>query len=181
MSRIGKLPISFNDKVKIDFKDQLLVVKGPKGEMKYQTPDEVNLKIENSIIEVVADYESADGRRIGGTARSIVFNMVHGVTEGFTKVLDLVGVGYRAQVQGQKLTLSLGYSHPIEYELPKVVNGQVDANTKITLMSCDKQVLGQVAAEIRRYRPPEPYKGKGILFSGEVIRRKAGKTAKTAT
>ena len=181
MSRIGKLPISFNDKVKIDFKDQLLVVKGPKGEMKYQTPDEVNLKTENSIIEVVADYESADGRRIGGTARSIVFNMVHGVTEGFTKVLDLVGVGYRAQVQGQKLTLSLGYSHPIEYELPKVVNGQVDANTKITLMSCDKQVLGQVAAEIRRYRPPEPYKGKGILFSGEVIRRKAGKTAKTAT
>jgi large subunit ribosomal protein L6 len=181
MSRIGKLPISFNDKVKIDFKDQLLVVKGPKGEMKYQTPDEVNLKIENSIIEVVADYENADGRRIGGTARSIVFNMVHGVSEGFTKVLDLVGVGYRAQVQGQKLTLSLGYSHPIEYELPKVVSGQVDANTKITLTSCDKQVLGQVAAEIRRYRPPEPYKGKGILFSGEVIRRKAGKTAKTAT
>ena len=114
MSRIGKLPISFNDKIKIDFKDHLLVVKGPKGEMKYQTPDEVNLKIENSIIEVVADYENADGRRIGGTARSIVFNMVHGVTEGFTKVLDLVGVGYRAQVQGQKLTLSLGYSHPIE-------------------------------------------------------------------
>jgi large subunit ribosomal protein L6 len=181
MSRIGKLPISFNDKIKIDFKDHLLVVKGPKGEMKYQTPDEVNLKIENSIIEVVADYESADGRRIGGTARSIIFNMVHGVSEGFTKILDLVGVGYRAQVQGQKLTLSLGFSHPIEYELPKVVGGQVDANTKITLTSCDKQVLGQVAAEIRRYRPPEPYKGKGILFSGEVIRRKAGKTAKTTT
>ena len=181
MSRIGKLPISFNYKIKIDFKDHLLVVKGPKGEMKYQTPDEVNLKIENSIIEVVADYESADGRRIGGTARSIIFNMVHGVSEGFTKILDLVGVGYRAQVQGQKLTLSLGFSHPIEYELPKVVGGQVDANTKITLTSCDKQVLGQVAAEIRRYRPPEPYKGKGILFSGEVIRRKAGKTAKTTT
>ena len=115
---------------------------------------------------------------MGGTARALIKNMVQGVSEGFKANLNLVGVGYRAQAQGQKLTLSLGFSHPVEYALPKVVKAQVDQNTKITLTSCDKQVLGQVCAEIRKYRPPEPYKGKGIHFEGEIIRRKAGKTAK---
>jgi large subunit ribosomal protein L6 len=181
MSRIGKLPVPFDSKVKVDYKDKLITVKGPQGEMSYRTPDEIDLEIKDSVIKVVADFDAALGRRMSGTARSVIFNMVHGVSSGFTKVLELNGVGYRAQLQGQKLTLSLGFSHPIEYELPKKVSGQVDANTKVTLTSCDKQLLGQVAAEIRRYRPPEPYKGKGILFSGEVIRRKAGKTAKSTS
>ncbi len=181
MSRIGRLPIPFDSKVKIDYKDKLITVKGPQGELSYQTPDEVDLEIKDFAIKIIADFDAANGRRMSGTARSVIFNMVHGVSTGFSKTLELNGIGYRAQIQGQKLTLTLGLSHPIEYELPKMVKGEVDANTKVTLNSCDKQLLGQVAAEIRRYRPPEPYKGKGILFSGEIIRRKAGKTAKSTT
>lgn len=180
MSRLGKRPIAIDSKIKADYKDRNLKIKGPNGEMSFLIPNEVELDLGKEEIKIVADFEKKEGRIMGGTIRSIVNNMVHGVTEGFTKVLELVGVGYRAQVSGQKLTLALGYSHPIDYELPKQVKAQVDGNTKITLTSCDKQVLGQVCAEIRQYRPPEPYKGKGILFAGEQIIRKAGKAAKAS-
>ncbi len=180
MSRLGKLPVTFDSKVKTDYKNRFLTVKGKLGEMKLAIPKGIDLNLDKTSIRIVADIETADGRRMAGTMRSLVKNMVLGVTDGFTTVLQLVGVGYRAQVSGRKLTLALGYSHPIEYELPKVVSGEVDANTKIILKSCDKQVLGQTAAEIRKFRPPEPYKGKGILFEGEQIRKKAGKAAKTA-
>ena len=181
MSRIGKLPIPIDAKVKVDYRNSQITVAGPKGELCYRTPEEVDLEIKDSVIKVLADFDTASGRRLGGTARATIGNMVHGVSVGFSKVLELSGIGYRAQVEGQRLTLSLGFSHPVEYDLPSKVSCQIDTNTKITLTSCDKQLLGQVAAEIRHYRPPEPYKGKGILFSGEVIRRKAGKTAKSST
>ncbi len=180
MSRLGRRPVALGSKIKADYKNRQLKVKGPVGEMQFDIPGGVELDVNKDDIKVVVDFDQREGRTIGGTVRSIINNMVHGVGEGFTKVLVLVGVGYRAQVSGQKLTLALGYSHPIEYQLPKVVKAQVDGNTKITLTSCDKQVLGQTAAEIRRYRPPEPYKGKGILFEGEVIIRKAGKAAKAS-
>ena len=178
MSRLGKRPVKIDSKLKVDVKDSLITIKGPNGELSYKIPEQVKLNVADGEIAVTADYETKDGRMFGGTARSIINSMAIGCSEGFTKVLDLVGVGYRAQVKGQNLTLNLGYSHPVEYALPGVVACKVDQNTKITLSSCDKQVLGQVCAEIRKYRPPEPYKGKGILFEGEVIRRKAGKTGK---
>jgi len=178
MSRMGKRPVAFDSKVKANLKGNFITLKGPKGEMSYEANPAVALKIEGNEIIVSADFEQKEGKMMGGTARSIILNMITGVSEGFTSVLNLIGVGYRAQIQGQKLTLSLGFSHPVVYELPKVVSGQIDGNTKITLSSCDKQVLGQVCAEIRKYRPPEPYKGKGIHFEGEIIRRKAGKTGK---
>ena len=179
MSRLGKRPVALNSKVKTDYKDRSLKVKGPIGEMNFAIPQGIELDLSKEEIQVVADFETIEGRTMGGTVRSIINNMVHGVVEGFSLQLELVGVGYRAQVAGQKLTLALGYSHPVIYDLPKVVKGEVDGTTKIKLTSCDKQVLGQVAAEIRKYRPPEPYKGKGILFAGERIIRKAGKAAKT--
>jgi large subunit ribosomal protein L6 len=180
MSRLGKRPVALNPKVKSDYKNRILKVKGPVGEMSLKIPNGVELDLGKDEIKIVVDFDKKEGRMIGGTIRSLINSMVFGVTDGFTTVLELVGVGYRAQVSGQKLTLSLGYSHPIEYSLPKIVKAEVEGNTKITLKSCDKQVLGQTAAEIRQYRPPEPYKGKGILFAGERIIRKAGKAAKAS-
>lgn len=180
MSRLGKLPVTFDSKVQASFKDQTLNIKGPQGELTYLVPESVKVVLDKDNIKVDVDFEDVEMRTMGGTARALIKNMIEGVTQGFEKKLELVGVGYRAQVSGQKLTLSLGFSHPIEYELPKQVKAQVDANTKITLNSPDKQALGQVCAEIRKFRPPEPYKGKGILFAGERIRRKAGKTGKGA-
>ena len=180
MSRLGKRPIALNSKVKTNYKDRVLKVKGPVGEMSLPVPQGIDLDLQKDVINIVTDFTTNEGRMLGGTVRSLVNNMVHGVSEGFTKVLTLVGVGYRAQVKGQKLTLSLGYSHPIEYQLSKIVKAEVDGNTKITLTCCDKQVLGQTTAEIRKYRPPEPYKGKGVLFEGEYIKRKAGKAAKAS-
>ncbi|OGG93684.1 MAG: 50S ribosomal protein L6 [Candidatus Lambdaproteobacteria bacterium RIFOXYD12_FULL_49_8] len=178
MSRLGKLPVILGSKVKAEFKNQLLTLKGPKGELSYLVPESIKLAISPEEIQVEVDFENSEMKMQGGTARSLIKNMVTGVTDGFKKQLELVGVGYRAQAQGQKLTLSLGYSHPVEYMLPAQVKGEVEANTKITLSSPDKQALGQVCAEIRSRRPPEPYKGKGILFAGEKIRRKAGKAGK---
>ena len=180
MSRMGKIPVTFDSKVSAELKNNSLTIKGPKGEMSYAPNVAVSLTVEKESVSVSADLETKEGRMMAGTARALINNMVFGVSTGFTTVLNLIGVGYRAQIAGQKLTINLGFSHPIEYELPKVVKGQVDNNTKITLQSCDKQVLGQVCAEIRKYRPPEPYKGKGIHFEGEVIRRKAGKSGKGA-
>src|SRR3989339_1541313 len=164
MSRMGKRPVMLDGKVKAEVKANNITLKGPVGELTYQVPEQVQIKLEGSEVQVSADFETKEGRTHGGTVRANIRNMNQGVGKGFTSVLQLIGVGYRAQVAGQKLTMSLGFSHPIEYQLPQVVAGKVDGNTKITLTSCDKQVLGQVCAEIRKYRPPEPYKGKGIHF-----------------
>ncbi len=181
MSRIGKLPVPVDSQVKVDYSDRVVTVKGPKGEVSFETSDIVELQIGDAEIKVIADFKTESGRRVSGTTRSLINNMVQGVTVGFSKTLELNGVGYRAQLQGRKLTMSLGFSHPVEYELPPKVECQLESNTKMIFTSCDKQLLGQVAAEIRRHRPPEPYKGKGILFAGEVVRRKVGKTAKSST
>jgi large subunit ribosomal protein L6 len=178
MSRLGKKPVTFNDKVKAEYKDKALLIKGSLGEITFTIPDDVDLNVEENSITINTDLGTQRGRVIAGTMRSIVKSAIEGVDVGFTTVLELTGVGYRAQLQGQVLTLNLGYSHPIEYELPAVVSAVVEANTKLTLKSCNKQVLGQTAAEIRKFRPPEPYKGKGILFAGEKLLRKAGKAAK---
>lgn len=180
MSRMAKVPIAFDSKTKVDYKNDVLTIKGSNGELTFNIPKGVTLDVDKESLRINADLESKKGRAMSGTVASIVKSMIIGVNEGFTTVLELVGVGYRAQISGQKLTLSLGYSHPIEYELPKIVKGDVEATTRLILKSCDKQVLGQTVAEIRKFRPPEPYKGKGILFAGEYVRRKAGKAAKAS-
>jgi len=180
MSRKGRLPVELDGKIKSEFKDSVLVLKGPLGEMSFKIPDCLKLKIEDHQITVETDFDNKEKRMMAGTARSIINNNAFGITKGFDKQLELVGVGYRAQQAGQKLTFQLGFSHPVEYQLPDTVQAEMNGNTKITLKSCDKQLLGQVAAEIRAYRPPEPYKGKGVLYGGEIVKRKAGKTGKGA-
>lgn len=179
MSRIGKRPIAIADSVKVAVDNRVVEIKGPKGALKFALPELVELDIQDKVINVQADYaNNSHAKALMGTARAILNNMVIGVTEGFKKQLNLNGVGYRASVKGKKLELNLGFSHPIHYELPEGVTVKVQANTQLHFESCDKQLIGQVTAEIRTYRPPEPYKGKGILFEGEVVRRKAGKSGK---
>ena len=178
MSRVGKQPIA-TEHVTLSYENRELSVKGPKGNLSFVLPALVELNIQDNVLIVQADYENdKKAKALMGTTQALIANMVMGVTKGFQKRLDLVGVGYRAGVSGKKLELSLGYSHSIYYDLPEGIDAKVEQNTKIILESCDKQLLGQVAADIRAFRPPEPYKGKGILFEGEVIRRKAGKSAK---
>ncbi len=179
MSRIGKRPIVLIDSVSISYQNRELEVKGPKGVLKFVIPELVELDIQEKTLNVQADYENdKKAKALMGTTQALITNMVIGVSQGFQKQLNLVGVGYRASVSGSKLELNLGYSHPIHFDVPEGVQAKVEGNTKIFLESCDKQLIGQVAANIRVFRPPEPYKGKGILFEGEQIRRKAGKSAK---
>ena len=179
-SRVGDNPIKRIDSVSLDWSQNLLRVKGIKGELELRIPAQFKLSIgdENILVEPVKrDDMSKECKAIHGTIRQLVFNMIHGVSQGFEKILLLQGVGYRAQISGNKLTLNLGFSLPVEYRLPETVSAKVDGN-KIILVSCDKQLVGQTAAEIRAYRPPEPYKGKGVRYDGEHIIRKAGKTGK---
>ena len=179
MSRIAKRPIKVNQTVEVTFKDRLLSVKGPKGELRLIAHPAVMLKIDDDNIYVSLADLSGPMSPMLGTTWALITNMIHGVTEGFQKQLNLVGVGYKAAVHQKIIELNLGYSHPIKYTLPKGIEATVNANTKIMLESSDKQLLGQVSAEIQKFRPPEPYKGKGILFEGEQIKRKAGKSGKT--
>lgn len=179
MSRIGKRPINLPDKVTVNYQDRITEIKGPKGTMSFRIPEKVELNIQGNTIQLEADfYNDQEAKMMMGTTQSVLSNHIKGVSEGFTKKLILVGVGYRATVNGSVLEMNLGFSHPIKFQLPESVSAQVLTNTQVTLTSCDKQLLGQVCADIRKYRPPEPYKGKGILFEGERIRRKVGKTGK---
>jgi large subunit ribosomal protein L6 len=182
MSRIGKLPISIPEGVTVTVdKNNIVTVKGPKGELSQEVKGGIEVKIEENEITLIRPSETKEQRSMHGLYRSLVNNMVVGVSTGYKIDLELVGVGYRADANGQMLELSIGYSHNIYFELPKEV--KVTAKTEkrsnpfVTLESCDKQLIGQVAAKIRSMRKPEPYKGKGIKFVGEVIRRKAGKSA----
>lgn len=182
MSRIGKLPVSLPEGVQVSVsKDNLVTVKGKLGELQQQIDPNISIKIEDGTVELDRATESKDHRAKHGLYRSLVSNMVKGVSEGYTIVQELVGVGYKADAKGQVLELSLGYSHNIVFELPQEV--KVETLTErgkpptITLKSIDKQLIGQVAAKIRSLRKPEPYKGKGIRFKGEEIRKKAGKAA----
>ena len=178
MSRIGKRPIKLVPEVDISFKNSVLEVKGPKGELELKTHPDVDLVIDNETLLVISSSENITKTALIGTTWKLINNMIHGVSQGFQKQLNLVGVGFRAALNKNELVLNLGYSHPIKFSLPDGISASVDANTKITLESSDKQLLGQVSADIQKFRPPEPYKGKGVLFEGQKLKRKAGKSGK---
>ena len=178
MSRIGKRPIKLVQNVEVKFNNRVLEVKGPKGELELQTHSDIDLVIENNTLSVIPSNENITKTALIGTTWKLINNMIHGVSQGFQKKLNLVGVGFRAALNKNELVLNLGYSHPIKFSLPDGISASVDANTKITLESSDKQLLGQVSADIQKFRPPEPYKGKGVLFEGQKLKRKAGKSGK---
>ncbi|MBW2095202.1 MAG: 50S ribosomal protein L6 [Deltaproteobacteria bacterium] len=175
MSRIGKKPISIPNGVEISLDDGLLTVKGPKGRLTRQMHPKVSVAVGKDEIAVSVSDESRESKAIHGLSRMLVANMVTGVSTGFEKTLEIVGVGYRAELQGKTAVLNVGYSQPVHFDLPEGVEAKID-KTKIILSSIDKELLGLTAAKIRGIRKPEPYKGKGIRYADEVIRRKAGKT-----
>ncbi|MCI9485680.1 MAG: 50S ribosomal protein L6 [Lachnospiraceae bacterium] len=179
MSRIGRMPIAVPAGVTVDIAENNKVsVKGPKGTLERVLPAEMEIKLEDGHIVVTRPNDLKKMKSLHGLTRSLLANMVHGVTEGYEKVLEVNGVGYRAQKQGKKLVLSLGYSHPVEMEDPEGLESAVEGQNKIIVKGIDKEKVGQYAAEIRDKRRPEPYKGKGIKYADEVIRRKVGKTGK---
>lgn len=176
MSRIGKQPIVIPPKVKVDIKGRTVLVEGPKGKLKYDLPQRTTAAVESGKLVVHREGEDAQAKALHGLSRAILNNMVRGVTEGFVKKLEIHGVGFKAAVAGNTVTLNLGYSHPINYTVPAQIKVTVEDNTKITVEGPDKQAVGQVAADLRRFYPPEPYKGKGVRYVGEHVRRKEGKT-----
>ena len=180
MSRVGKLPIPIPGGVKVQVTDAVVRVEGPKGKLEHQVPSVVAVEVSDGSVKVTRKDESRQTRALHGLTRRLVGNMVRGVQAGFTCNLEIVGVGYRAEAKGQSLQLSLGYSHPILFQLPPGVQARTERPTSITLESIDRQLLGETAAMIRRLRPPEPYKGKGIKYADERLRRKAGKAAGAA-
>ena len=175
MSRIGKKPVTVPSGVTAQVDGQEVKVKGPKGELKHVLVDAIIAKLDNGGIEIAMREDSKEARAMWGMSRTMVANLVAGVTEGFTKKLEITGVGYRAAVQGSNLQLQLGYSHDIAFAIPQGIQVVCPKPTEIVITGIDKQQVGQVAAEIRRFRPPEPYKGKGIRYAGEFILRKDGK------
>jgi large subunit ribosomal protein L6 len=176
MSRIGKQPITIPPKVKVEVKGQQVRVEGPKGKLDWQLPRHTSLKLEDGKIIVSRQGEAAHIKALHGLSRALVNNMVRGVSEGFSKKLEIQGVGFKAAVQGNNVNLILGYSHPIVYPLPPQVKVTVEENTKLTIEGPDRQAVGLVAAELRSFYPPEPYKGKGVRYSDERVIRKEGKT-----
>ncbi|WOV87278.1 50S ribosomal protein L6 [Sporosarcina oncorhynchi] len=179
MSRIGKRPIEVPENVTVTIADNNFVtVKGPKGELTNTFNADIKIEQEGNVITLTRPTESKEHRSIHGTTRSLLDNMVTGVSTGFERTLELIGVGYRAQLQGTKLVLNVGYSHPVEFEPEEGVTVEVPANTKIIVRGINKERVGALASNIRKVRPPEPYKGKGIKYEGEVVRRKEGKTGK---
>jgi large subunit ribosomal protein L6 len=176
MSRIGKRPIVVPKEVEIQFDGEILTIKGPQGELRRSIHPSVELHIDNSRISLSISDESRKSRSLFGLFRTLIGNMVVGVTEGFQKTLEISGVGYRAEVTGNRLILNLGYSNPITYDIPKGINAQLEQRNRIILSGMDKELLGETAAKIRRLRGSEPYKGKGVKYLEERIRRKAGKT-----
>ena len=178
MSRIGKLPITIPENVDVNYSGSEIVVKGKFGTLQTKIPDIINITEDDNNLRVSLKDDKQNNRSLHGLYRTLINNMVIGVSEQFTVTLVLKGVGYRAAVQGKEIVLNLGYSHPVKMEIPETVSVEVAQNTTINLKSCDKELLGLFAANIRAWRRPEPYKGKGILYEGEQILRKAGKSAK---
>jgi large subunit ribosomal protein L6 len=177
MSRIGNKPVEIPDKVKVNISnDGAVAVEGPKGKLNWNLPRNIKGSVKDNRVSIVRDAETRSVKALHGLSRSLVHNMVQGVSEGFTKNLEIEGVGFKAAVQGQNLNLSLGFSHPILFPIPTEIKITVADNTKLTIQGIDKKLVGQVAADIRRFYPPEPYKGKGVRYAGEQIRRKEGKT-----
>jgi len=175
MSRIANAPVSLPSGVEVTLAEQLIKVKGAKGELEWNVHELVSVAQEDAQLKVAANDKSKQAVALAGTTRALINNMVVGVTDGFEKKLTIIGVGYRAQAQGQKLNLTLGFSHPVVYEVRDGVKVETPSNTEIVVSGIDKQKVGQVAAEIRAYRKPEPYKGKGVRYEGEYIFRKEGK------
>lgn len=178
MSRIGKQPVTIPAGVDVTIDGQIVTVKGPKGTLTYEVPAPLTVAQEDGSVVVSRPDEERESRSLHGLARTLIFNNVTGVTEGFSKKLEIVGTGYRVAAKGSGLELSLGYSHSINVDAPEGISFQLDGNTKITVSGIDKQQVGEVAAKIRKLRKPEPYKGKGVRYAGEQVRRKAGKAGK---
>jgi large subunit ribosomal protein L6 len=177
MSRIGKKPILLPPGVKVVWEDSLIKVSGPRGSLTQTIQGDVTLQIEKDKVVVNRPEDPKRGKAFQGLTRALIANMIQGVSQGFERVLEITGVGYRAEIQGNTMNFNLGYSHPIRFLLPEGVKAEIDRQTRITLRGMDKNLLGLTAAKIRSLRPPEPYGGKGIKYLEEVIRRKAGKTA----
>ncbi len=176
MSRIGKTPISLPDKVKVAVTGNQVIIEGPKGKLNWELPKGITLSVEGTTANVVRANDDREVRALHGLSRALINNMVTGVSAGFRKDLEIQGVGFRAAVKGDKLDLSIGYSHPVLFPIPAEIKVAVTDNTKISIEGIDKHLVGQVAADIRAYYPPEPYKGKGIRYANEQVRRKEGKT-----
>lgn len=178
MSRIGKQPVPVPKGVTVNIDGQTVTVKGAKGELSRELPPEIAFVQEGEEIVVTRRDESRNARQRHGLVRTLIANMVEGVSNGYEKKLEIQGVGYRASLQGQKLVMALGYSHPVEFDPPAGIQFAVEKNTNVTITGIDKEVVGNTAARVRAARPPEPYKGKGVRYAGEQIRRKAGKAGK---
>ena len=176
MSRIGKIPVVIPPKVKVEVKGRRVFVEGPKGKLDLEMPRRANAKVEKDQVIVTRDGDDAEARAMHGLTRALVNNMVKGVADGFVKKLEIQGVGFKAAVQGKVVNMTLGFSHPINYPIPDQIKVTVEENTKITIEGPDKQAVGLVAAELRSFYPPEPYKGKGVRYVGEHVQRKEGKT-----
>lgn len=176
MSRIGRTPIAVPPKVKVEVQGRRVLVQGPKGKLDFELPQKTEATLKGSELVVTRAGDDAKAKALHGLSRAILNNLVKGVNEGFVKKLEIQGVGFKAAVQGRQVTLNLGYSHPLVYAIPDQVTVTVEANTKITIEGPDKQVVGQVASEIRAFYPPEPYKGKGVRYQDEKVVRKEGKT-----
>jgi large subunit ribosomal protein L6 len=177
MSRIGRLPIPIPDSVDVQIDEGLVVVKGPKGELQQAVSRDLSFEREDSKLVVKRPTDRGEHRALHGLTRSLVNNMVEGVTNGFEKRLEIQGVGYRAQLKGKTLELALGFSHPVRIDAPDGIEFEVPAPTQVIVRGIDKQVVGEIAARIRKFRPPEPYKGKGVRYAGEHVARKVGKRA----
>ena len=180
MSRVGKSPIEIPSGVTVTVDGGVVRTKGPKGELQAEIASGIEVSVEGSVLTVARGSETKEIRSLHGTTRALIANMVKGVTEGFLRNLDIIGVGYGAELKGTKLVLKLGYSHPVEYNPPKSITLEVPEPTRIVVRGADRQLVGQAAADIRAFRPPEPYKGKGIRYHDEYVRRKAGKLAVSA-
>jgi len=176
VSRVGKIPIPVPDGVQIDIKKNVVTAKGPKGELSIDVHPDMKVVLEDGILRVERPTESKIHRSLHGLSRTLLANIVEGVKNGFEKRLEIIGVGYRAEMKGRKLLLSLGYSHQILFDPPEGIEVSVEGNNKVIVKGIDKVLVGQIAAKIRSFRPPEPYKGKGIRYAGEVVRKKAGKS-----
>ena len=177
MSRVAKNPINVPDNVELNIVDNIVKVKGSKGELEFNLPSSVSIENKENLLTVKYNEDDQQSVALAGTTRSIVNNMIIGVSEGFEKKLELIGVGYRAKASGKLLELTLGFSHPIKYQLPEGVEVETPSQTEVVLKSHDKQILGQAASEIRAFRPPEPYKGKGVRYADEQVKRKEAKKA----
>ena len=176
MSRIGKQPVAIPAKVKVDVKGQEVLVEGPKGKLSWSLPRRTTIKVEGANLIVSRQGEDSEAKALHGLSRALIQNMVKGVSDGFVKKLEIQGVGFKAAVQGKTITMNLGYSHPINYSIPDQIKVTVEENTKIIVEGPDKQMVGLVASELRSFYPPEPYKGKGVRYSDEHVKRKEGKT-----